>query len=185
MKFIPTPIPDLFVIEPRVFGDHRGYFFESYSEEHFKNAGIEADFVQDNESFSSAGVVRGLHYQKPPKAQGKLVRVQKGRVLDIAVDIRKGSPTYGEHFSIELSGENKKMLWIPPGFAHGFATLEDDTVFLYKCTDNYSPEHEGSLLWNDADLNIDWLVKSPKLSDKDKQGPTFVRFDSPFVYDPK
>lgn len=184
MKLLPTHIPDLFVIEPRVFGDHRGYFFESYSKSVFTEAGIDAEFVQDNESFSSAGVVRGLHFQAPPKAQGKLVRVQAGRVLDVAVDIRKGSPTYGEHFSIELSGENKKMLWIPPGFAHGFATLEDDTVFLYKCTDTYSPEHEGSILWNDDNLGINWQVKSPKLSEKDQKGPNFVEFDSPFDYEP-
>ena len=183
MKIVPTPIPDLFVIEPRVFGDHRGYFFESYSKEHFVRAGISADFVQDNESFSGEGVVRGLHFQAPPKAQGKLVRVQKGRVLDVAVDIRKGSPTYGEHYSIELSGENKKMLWIPPGFAHGFATLENDTVFLYKCTDTYSPEHEGSLLWNDPDLGIDWGVSAPKLSEKDQIGPVLKAFDSPFSYE--
>lgn len=183
MKFVPTPIPDLFVIEPRVFGDHRGYFFESYSAEHFKNAGISADFVQDNESFSGKGVVRGLHFQAPPKAQGKLVRVQKGRVLDVAVDIRKGSPTYGKHFSTELSGENKKMLWIPPGFAHGFATLEDDTVFLYKCTDTYSPEHEGSILWNDPSLGIDWGVEDPKLSAKDEAGPLLKDFSSPFTYE--
>ena len=183
MKIVPTPIPDLFVIEPQVFGDHRGYFFESYSKDHFERAGISADFVQDNESFSGEGVIRGLHFQAPPKAQGKLVRVQKGRVLDVAVDIRKGSPTYGEHYSIELSGENKKMLWIPPGFAHGFATLENDTVFLYKCTDTYSPEHEGSLLWNDPDLGIDWGVSAPKLSAKDQIGPVLKAFDSPFTYE--
>lgn len=183
MKFVPTPIPDLFVIEPRVFGDHRGYFFESYSAEHFKNAGITVDFVQDNESFSGKGVVRGLHFQAPPKAQGKLVRVQKGRVLDVAVDIRKGSPTYGQHYSIELSGENKKMMWIPPGFAHGFATLEDDTVFLYKCTDTYSPEHEGSVLWNDPALGIDWGISEPKLSAKDEVGPLLEDFSSPFTYE--
>lgn len=183
MKFVPTPIPDLFVIEPRVFGDHRGYFFESYSAEHFKSAGIAADFVQDNESFSGKGVVRGLHFQAPPKAQGKLVRVQRGRVLDVAVDIRKGSPTYGQHYSIELSEENKKMMWIPPGFAHGFATLEDDTVFLYKCTDTYSPEHEGSVLWNDPALEIDWRVSEPKLSAKDEVGPLLKDFSSPFTYE--
>ena len=184
MKLLPTHLPGLYIVEPRVFGDHRGYFFESYSKAFFEQAGIHADFVQDNESYSSAGVVRGLHFQAPDKAQGKLVRVQKGKVLDVAVDIRKGSPTYGEHFSIELSGENKKMLWIPPGFAHGFATLEDNTVFLYKCTDTYSPEHEGSILWNDKKLGIDWQVKSPKLSEKDQKGPNFVEFDSPFVYEP-
>lgn len=184
MKFIPTPIPDLFVIEPRVFGDHRGYFYESYNADAFAKAGIKADFIQDNESFSSAGVLRGLHFQAPPKAQGKLVRVQRGRVLDVAVDIRKGSPTYGKHFTIELTGENKKMLWIPPGFAHGFATLEDETVFLYKCTNTYAPEQEGSLLWSDETIGIDWGIDSPKLSEKDKIGPTFDAFESPFTYAP-
>ena len=184
MKFIPTPIPDLFVIEPRVFGDHRGYFFESYNADAFAKAGIKADFIQDNESFSSAGVLRGLHFQAPPKAQGKLIRVQRGRVLDVAVDIRKGSPTYGKHFTIELTGENKKMLWIPPGFAHGFATLEDETVFLYKCTNTYAPEQEGSLLWSDETIGIDWGIDSPKLSEKDKIGPTFDSFESPFTYAP-
>lgn len=183
MKFTPTPIEDLFVVEPKVFGDHRGYFFESYSQQAFLQAGIDAGFVQDNESFSGKGVLRGLHFQAPPKAQGKLVRVQQGSVLDVAVDIRKGSPTYGRHFSIVLSGENKKMLWIPPGFAHGFATLEDNTVFLYKCTDVYSPEHEGNILWNDPTLNIDWGVDAPKLSEKDKIGPSFEEFDSPFTYE--
>lgn len=183
MKIRTTHIPDLLIIEPKVFGDHRGYFFESYNKDLLEEAGIDAEFIQDNESFSSAGVVRGLHFQTPPKAQGKLVRVQRGRVLDVAVDIRKGSPTYGEHVAIELSGENKTMFWIPPGFAHGFATLEDDTVFLYKCTNTYSPEHEGSILWNDPALGIDWKVNSPKLSAKDTVGPNFVEFDSPFVYD--
>ena len=185
MKLLETPIPDLFILEPKVFGDHRGYFFESFNKEVFDAKGIPADFIQDNESFSAAGVVRGLHFQAPPKAQGKLVRVQRGRVLDVAVDIRKGSPTYGQHFAMELSGENKKMLWIPPGFAHGFATLEDDTVFLYKCTNTYSPEHEGSILWNDSTLNINWGVNEPKLSAKDTVGPTFAEFESPFTYDAK
>ena len=184
MKILPTPLLDLFEIEPRVFGDERGYFFESYSAQLFKAAGIQADFVQDNESYSNAGVVRGLHFQVPTKAQGKLVRVQRGKVLDVAVDIRKGSPTYGQHHAVELSGENKKMLWIPPGFAHGFATLEDGTVFLYKCTDTYSPEYEGSILWSDETLKIDWKVISPKLSEKDQKGPNFAEFDSPFIYAP-
>lgn len=184
MKFVPTPIPDLYIVEPRVLGDHRGYFFESYSTAAFDQQGIEHSFVQDNESMSDAGVVRGLHFQLPPKAQGKLVRVQQGSVLDVAVDLRKGSPTYGQHFSAVLSGENKKMMWIPPGFAHGFATLEDRTVFLYKCTELYSPEHEDSLLWNDPQLNIEWGVGTPKLSAKDQNGPLFKDFVSPFTYDP-
>ena len=183
MKFIPTPIPDLCIVQPNVFGDERGYFFESFNKSHFTNAGIEAEFIQDNESLSSRGVVRGLHFQSPPTAQGKLVRVQKGRVLDIALDIRKGSPTYGEHFSIELNGVNKTMLWIPPGFAHGFATLEDDTVFLYKCTNTYSPEDEGSLYWDDQDLGIDWGISDPQLSAKDTEGPSFKDFETPFSYE--
>lgn len=183
MKFIPTPIPDLCIVQPNVFGDERGYFFESFNKSHFTNAGIDAEFIQDNESLSSRGVVRGLHFQSPPTAQGKLVRVQKGRVLDIALDIRKGSPTYGEHFSIELNSVNKTMLWIPPGFAHGFATLEDDTVFLYKCTNTYSPEHEGNILWNDPALAIDWGVHHPKLSKKDEEGPLLKDFNSPFTYE--
>ena len=183
MKFIPTAIPDLYEIEPRVFGDHRGYFFESYSDEAFAKEGIQVAFKQDNESLSNAGVLRGLHFQRPPMAQGKLVRVQRGSVLDVAVDLRKGSPTYGQHHKVVLSGENKKMLWIPAGFAHGFATLEDHTVFLYKCTNTYSPEDEGSLYWNDQDLGIDWGVSDPKLSAKDTEGPSFKDFETPFKYE--
>ncbi|MAZ97771.1 MAG: dTDP-4-dehydrorhamnose 3,5-epimerase [Flavobacteriales bacterium] len=183
MKFIPTPIPDLFIVEPNVFGDDRGYFFESFNKDHFIRAGIDAHFIQDNESLSGKGVVRGLHFQSPPMAQGKLVRVQKGSVLDIAVDIRNGSPTYGEHYSIVLSGTNKIMLWIPAGFAHGFATLEDETVFLYKCTSTYSPEHEGNILWNDPDLGIDWGMSNPNLSEKDQTGPQLKDFNSPFTYE--
>ena len=183
MKFIPTAIPDLFEIEPRVFGDHRGYFFESYSENAFEKKGIQVSFRQDNESYSNAGVLRGLHFQHPPKAQGKLVRVQRGSVLDVAVDLRKGSPTFGQHHKVLLSGENKKMLWIPIGFAHGFATLEDHTVFLYKCTHTYSPEDEGSLYWGDEDLAIDWGIKAPIISTKDENAQLFKDFNSPFTYE--
>jgi len=183
MQIIETPLAGLLLIEPRVFGDSRGYFFESYNREVFAAQGITGEFVQDNESLSNRGVVRGLHFQAPPKAQGKLVRVQRGKVWDVAVDIRKGSPTYGEHYGVELSGENKRMLWIPPGFAHGFATLENCTVFLYKCTDTYSPEHEGSVLWNDDSLSIDWKIDAPILSAKDQVGKAFTTFNSPFTYE--
>lgn len=183
MHIIETTLPEVLIIEPAVYGDSRGYFFESYNHARFEQAGVAHNFVQDNESLSQAGVVRGLHFQAPPYAQGKLVRVQRGKVLDVAVDIRKGSPTYGEHVAVELSGENKKMMWIPPGFAHGFATLENDTVFLYKCTDIYHPEAEGSLLWNDPALGIDWKVDAPLLSEKDKTGPTLESFNSPFTYE--
>lgn len=183
MQIIETPLAGLLLIEPRVFGDERGYFFESYNRDVFAAQGITEEFIQDNESLSDRGVVRGLHFQEPPKAQGKLVRVQRGKVWDVAVDIRKGSPTYGQYYGVELSGENKRMLWIPPGFAHGFATLENGTVFLYKCTDTYSPEHEGSVLWNDPLLAIDWNVDVPILSAKDQDGPAFADFNSPFIYE--
>ncbi len=180
MEIIKTQIPDLYIVKPRVFEDHRGYFFESYNKEVFLKNGIDQNFVQDNESKSGKNVLRGLHFQKPPFAQGKLVRVIKGAVLDVAVDLRKSSPTYGQWASIELSEDNKLMYWIPPGFAHGFVTLADDTIFFYKCTNIYNKESEGSILWNDPDLNIDWGVSDPILSDKDKQSPLFKDFVSPF-----
>ena len=180
MEIITTKIPDLYIIKPKVFKDHRGYFFESYNKEAFLKVGIDQNFIQDNESKSGKGVLRGLHFQKPPFAQGKLVRVIKGAVLDVAVDLRKSSPTYGQWESIELSEENKLMFWVPPGFAHGFVTLADDTVFFYKCTNVYNKESEASIIWNDPDLNIDWGVENPTLSEKDKSGPFFKDFDSPF-----
>ena len=180
MKIEKTKIPDLYIIKPTVFEDNRGYFFESYNKESFLRNGIDQNFVQDNESKSAKGVLRGLHFQKPPFAQGKLVRVMRGAVLDVAVDLRKNSPTYGEWVSVELTNENKWMYWIPPGFAHGFVTLEDSTVFFYKCTNVYNKESEGSILWNDPDLNIDWKVKNPILSDKDIISPLFKDFISPF-----
>ncbi|MFO8055608.1 MAG: dTDP-4-dehydrorhamnose 3,5-epimerase [Bacteroidales bacterium] len=182
MEIKETNIPDLFVVEPRIFKDERGYFFESYNRKKLKKAGLNVNFVQDNESKSQEGVLRGLHFQKPPFGQGKLVRVIKGRVLDVAVDIRKGSPTYGRYHAVEISEENKKMFWIPEGFAHGFVTLEEDTIFFYKCTQYYNKESEGSILWNDPDLCIDWKRKDPVLSEKDKNAPGFSIFDSPFVY---
>ena len=180
MEVIKTKIPDLYIVKPRVFEDHRGYFFESYNKEAFLRNGIDQNFVQDNESKSAKGVLRGLHFQKPPFAQGKLVRVMKGAVLDVAVDIRKNSPTYGQWASVELTQDNKWMYWVPPGFAHGFVTLEDNTVFFYKCTNVYNKESEGSILWNDPDLNIDWKVENPILSEKDEQSPLFKDFISPF-----
>lgn len=180
MEIVETGIPDLLIVKPAVFEDHRGYFFESYNKEKFLQKGIDQNFVQDNESKSAKNVLRGLHFQKPPFAQGKLVRVMKGAVLDVAVDIRKMSPTYGKWASIVLTESNKWMYWIPPGFAHGFVTLEDDTVFFYKCTNVYNKASEGSIRWNDPDLNIDWGITEPLLSDKDREAPLFREFISPF-----
>jgi len=180
MEIIKTPIEDLLIIQPQVFRDDRGYFFESFNRQHFIDAGLDLHFVQDNESKSQKGVLRGLHFQNPPYAQGKLVRVIKGSVLDVAVDIRKNSPTYGQYFTLELNEVNKTMLWIPQGFAHGFATLADDTIFSYKCTNNYNKASEGSILWNDSDLNIEWNIKDPNLSEKDKNAPLFRDFISKF-----
>ncbi len=180
MEIIETSIKDLLIIKPRVFADARGYFFESYNEGVFKKNGIDVNFVQDNQSLSSTGVLRGLHFQAPPYAQGKLVRVITGAVLDIAVDIRKNSPTYGQHVAIELTEENKTMFYIPPGFAHGFLTLKDNTIFSYKCTHLYHKESEGTVLWNDQDLNINWNFNNPLLSEKDIAGTPFNAFISPF-----
>ena len=180
MEIIKTPIEGLLVIKPKIFGDDRGYFFESWSRESFAKNGLDLDFVQDNQSLSRKGVLRGLHFQNPPFSQGKLVRVIKGSVLDIAVDIRKESATYGQHFSIELNEENKTIFWIPPGFAHGFVTLEDDTIFTYRCTGVYNAASEGALLWSDADLNIDWGAINPLVSDKDLVAGSFENFESQF-----
>ena len=170
MKFLETEFRGLFIIEPKIFEDERGYFFESWSRKIFENNCIDIDFVQDNQSLSVRNVLRGLHFQAPPYAQGKLVRVIKGSVLDIVVDIRKGSPTFGKHFKIELSEKNKIQFYIPPGFAHGFLTLEDQTIFSYKCTDYYNKESEGTILWNDPELMIDWRTSNPIVSDKDNKG---------------
>ncbi len=180
MKFITTELNDLIVIQPTIFEDERGYFFESYNENEFINAGIISQFTQDNQSKSQKGVLRGLHFQNPPHAQGKLVRVINGSVLDVAVDIRQNSPTYGQHFSIELNEQNKTMLWIPPGFAHGFATLENNTIFSYKCTNLYNKEAEKCIFWNDENLKIDWQLSSPILSEKDTKGTPFQEFISLF-----
>ena len=180
MKIIKTEIEGLLIIKPRVFEDERGYFFESWSKSIFENAGLDINFVQDNQSLSSKSVVRGLHFQNPPFAQGKLVQVLKGSVLDVAVDIRENSASYGKHVSVLLSGENKTMFWIPPGFAHGFSTLEDNTMFSYKCSGVYNKESEGSLMWNDTDLNIDWQIKNPIISEKDQNSELFTNFKTKF-----
>src|ERR1700740_1240090 len=149
MEFIETPLKGLYIVQPKVFEDPRGHFFESYTEKSFREKNINAKFVQDNQSLSQKGVVRGLHFQNPPHTQGKLVRVIKGSVLDVALDIRQGSATYRQNFTIELNERNKTMLWVPAGFAHGFSTLENDTIFSYKCTNYYNKESEGCVLWND------------------------------------
>jgi dTDP-4-dehydrorhamnose 3,5-epimerase len=181
MEIRNTPFDGLHVIQPKVWGDDRGHFFESYSAAAFKAAGLPTDFVQDNQSLSASGILRGLHFQAPPFTQGKMVRVISGAVLDVVVDIRKSSATYGQHFKIELSAENKTMLWVPAGFAHGFLTLQDDTIFVYKVTGLYHKESEGGLLWNDAELGIDWGVTDPLLSDKDLAQPTWADFETPFL----
>jgi len=175
-KFQKTDLEDVYVIEPEVFGDQRGFFMETYNKEEFKKHGISVDFVQDNHSKSKKGVLRGLHFQKK-YPQGKLVRVIKGRVYDVAVDLRKSSKTFGKWFGIELSAENKKMFWVPGGFAHGFVTLEDDTEFVYKCDQFYHPEDEGGLIWNDPELKIDWLIKNPTLLEKDQELPTLKKLN--------
>jgi dTDP-4-dehydrorhamnose 3,5-epimerase len=182
MNFEKNSISGLCVITPRVFDDPRGYFFESYSKKSFIEAGITDDFVQSNQSLSQKGVLRGLHFQAPPHAQSKLVRVIQGSVLDVAVDVRKNSPTYGQHFSIVLSAENKKMFYVPLGFAHGFLTLEDNTIFSYKCGNYYNKASEQGILWNDTTLNIDWGIDDPILSEKDMVNKLFNDFDSPFIY---
>ena len=182
MEIIKTSIEGLLIIEPTVFKDDRGYFFESYNEQRYRELGITDVFVQDNQSCSQKGVVRGLHFQKPPFAQAKIVRVLRGAVLDFAVDIRKGSPTYGKYVSTLLSADNFRQFYIPTGFAHGFTALEDNTVFAYKCTDFYNKASEGCILFNDSDLNIDWQVENPITSAKDLVGVRFADFDSPFEY---
>jgi len=181
MKLIETKIKDLYIIEPTVFGDERGYFYESFNQETFaKLIGKEITFVQDNQSLSGKNIVRGLHFQNKPFGQGKLVRVIKGEVIDVAVDIRKNSPTYGEHVSVKLTEENKLMFWIPEGFAHGFSSLKDDTIFAYKCTNYYNKESEGSIAWDDPTLNINWKVENPIISEKDQNSSAFSTFETKF-----
>lgn len=181
MQIIEEPMKGLYLIKPNVFEDQRGYFYESYSKNIFSQLGIEVAFVQDNQSLSTQkGVLRGLHFQAPPFAQDKLVKVTKGAVNDVVVDIRKNSDTFGKVYSIVLSEKNKYMLFIPKGFAHGFETLEDNTIFTYKCSNYYNKASEGGILWQDTDLKIDWATTHPILSEKDKTNPSFKNFVTPF-----
>ncbi|WP_026897061.1 dTDP-4-dehydrorhamnose 3,5-epimerase [Daejeonella oryzae] len=182
MKFIETELKDALIIEPKIWKDDRGYFYESFSKKLFKDAGIDVDFVQDNQSLSQPGTLRGLHAQAPPFAQGKLVRVIQGKALDVIVDARTNSATFGKHLSVELSGENHRLFWVPPGFLHGFVTLEENTIFSYKVTNLYNKESEIGVIWNDPTLNIDWQINPDQviLSEKDKTLPTFKDFESPF-----
>ena len=173
-------IEGLIEFTPRVFKDDRGYFLETFSQKWFEPFGIQPNFVQDNQSVSVRGVLRGLHFQKPPYAQGKLVRVSTGKALDVAVDLRKGSSTYGQHVTCILDSEKHNQFWIPAGFAHGFVALEDNTTFLYKCTDFYNPAAEGGILWADPVLGIEWGIDNPLVSPKDELLPTLQHFDSPF-----
>ena len=182
MKFIKTAIPDVCIIEPSVFVDDRGYFLESFNLEKFEENIFPIKFVQDNESKSSRGVLRGLHFQKPPFNQAKLVRCIEGRVMDVAVDIRKGSPTYGKHVAIELTGENKRQLFVPRGFAHGFLVLSDAATFAYKVDNTYAPEFDAGIRWNDKELNIQWGIEDSEVlvSSKDAKLPFFTEYESPF-----
>jgi len=183
-NFVKTKIRDLYIIEPKVFGDNRGYFMESYSKKDFFDEGLTMEFVQDNESKSKKGVLRGLHFQTK-HTQGKLVRVTEGAVYDVAVDLRKGSPTYGQWEGTLLTSENKKQFYVPEGFAHGFLVVSDIAVFNYKCTDFYAPEYDGGVLWNDPDIGIEWPldgIEEILLSEKDKNQKTLKELDLPFEY---
>jgi dTDP-4-dehydrorhamnose 3,5-epimerase len=184
MEVIRTDIEGLVIIQPRLFKDERGYFFESFSQREFAEKVAPVDFVQDNESKSSYGVLRGLHFQKPPYAQAKLVRVVKGRVVDVAVDLRKGSTTYGKYEAVELSEDNHRQLFIPRGFAHGFCVLSPEVIFQYKCDNYYAPSSEGAIRWDDPDLDIDWRIPSEDviLSSKDKKNPLFKELEDIFFY---
>ena len=175
MKIIKTPIEGLLIVEPRVFKDNRGYFFESYNKKLYEDSGIKDDFVQDNQSFSSYGVIRGLHYQLNPFAQSKLVRVLQGKIFDVAVDLRKGSKTFGKWFGVELSDENFRQLYIPRGFAHGFSVLSETAIVFYKCDNYYAPEYERGIIYNDTNLNIDWKIPVGKevISEKDMKNLPF------------
>lgn len=181
MEIIDAPIPGLLLLKPQVFGDSRGYFYESYSQKTFnKLIGEEIAFVQDNQSLSQKNVLRGLHFQNPPHAQGKLVRVVRGAVLDVVVDLRKKSDFYGKHYSVELTEQNHLQLYIPVGFAHGFLTLQDQTLFAYKCTQYYNRASEDVILWNDQSLSINWKIEAPVISEKDQYGKPFNTFKSLF-----
>jgi dTDP-4-dehydrorhamnose 3,5-epimerase len=180
MKVQQTGFEGLYTIQPSVFEDKRGFFFESWNKQKFRDQGLDSDFVQDNQSMSAANVLRGLHFQLPPWEQGKLVQVIQGSALDVVVDLRKDQPTFGKNYKLVLSSREKNMLWIPPGFAHGFLTLEDNTLFFYKCTQLYNKESERAIAWNDPLLNIDWGKENPIVSDKDKAAMNFRDFNSPF-----
>ena len=184
MEIIETGIPDLVILKPRIFEDPRGYFFESFNKDSYQKAGVPSNFVQDNQAKSSYGVVRGLHYQHDPHCQAKLVRVLSGAVYDVAVDLRKGSPTYGKHYGIELTGENNLMFYVPRGFAHGYSVISDEAVFFYKCDNLYAPSHEGGLNPYDPELNIDWKIPQNKavLSEKDRIAPMLKDADIRFTY---
>ncbi|MEQ3499765.1 dTDP-4-dehydrorhamnose 3,5-epimerase [Tenacibaculum sp. SSH1-16] len=184
MNFIKTEIPEVVIIEPKVFGDHRGYFFESFNQKEFEENIKRISFLQDNESKSKRGVLRGLHFQKPPFAQAKLVRCIQGEVVDVAVDIRVGSPTYGKHVAVVLSGENKRQLFVPRGFAHGFAVLSEEATFAYKVDNWYAPDHDCGIKWNDNNLQIDWKVmqEEVQLSEKDMVLTSLEELKSPFKY---
>ena len=181
-KRVDTAIDGLVILEPDVFGDERGFFMETYNAAAFKSLGLDLHFMQDNMSFSSKGILRGLHFQKNPFAQGKLVWVVQGQVLDVAVDIRVGSSTYGQHVAVELSGSNHRMFYVPPGFAHGFQVMSETCYFAYKCTNLYDQPSEGGIMWNDPALNIAWPVPNPVISNKDRYYAPFGEFESPFQY---
>ena len=185
MEIQETKLPGVMLLKPKRFGDHRGFFAETYSRREFTGLGEDIEFVQDNHSLSTAvGTVRGLHFQAPPKAQAKLVRCGRGAIFDVAVDIRRGSPTYGQWVGFTLSAENGAQLYIPAGFAHGFATLEPSSEIVYKCSDYYAPETEGSLRWDDPDIGIEWPVTGPQvLSEKDAAAPLLADFNSPFTFE--
>ena len=180
MEFDKSGFDGLVIIKPKIFEDERGHFFESFNKNEFIKNGVNVEFIQDNQSLSRKNVLRGLHFQNPPFAQGKLISVIKGSVLDVAVDIRKNSKTYGEHFKMVISEKNKTMLYIPPGFAHGFLTLEDFTIFSYKCTNSFNKESESSIFWNDKNLNINWGIENPIVSEKDNVALPFKTFISIF-----
>jgi len=181
-SFEKLELPEVILITPKTFQDDRGFFFETYQDSDFKANGIDVNFVQDNHSMSKKGVLRGLHYQINPKAQGKLVRVVSGKIYDVVVDIRQGSPNFGKWVSVELSAENRNLLWVPAGFAHGILALEDNTELLYKVTDYYSPGNDRSILWNDSAIGIKWPISKPDLSEKDLKAPTFKNAEINFHY---
>lgn len=183
MQIEPTPLTDVLVLTPARFGDARGWFSETFNASRFHAAGLTMDWVQDNHSFSgTVGTLRGMHFQRPPHAQDKLVRCTRGVIFDVAVDIRKGSPTYGQWFGVELTPENGKQLLVPKGFLHGFVTRAPDTEVQYKCSDLYAPDCDGGIRWNDPDIAVDWGVSDPILSAKDQVAPFFASFDSPFIW---